>query len=56
MTEFQNVPGCGLRATVAHVEELIETGKQSEEILNYINLRRKVIPSPPLPSLPLPGC
>ncbi len=40
--EFQNVPGCGLRALVGHLQDLTEAGKQSEDILNYVNLRQKV--------------
>ncbi len=40
--EFQNVPGCGLRALVGHMQDLTEAGKQSEDILNYVNLRQKV--------------
>jgi hypothetical protein len=40
--EFQNVPGCGLRALVGHLQDLTEAGKHSEDILNYVNLRQKV--------------
>ena len=42
MLEFQNVPGCGLRALVGHLRDLTESGKHSEEIQNYVNLRQKV--------------
>ena len=36
---FQAVPGCGLRATVAGIEEMATAGLNSAEFRNYKNVR-----------------
>lgn len=36
---FQAVPGCGLKATVAGIEEMTEKGLNSAEFRNYKNVR-----------------
>ena len=36
---FQAVPGCGLKATVAGIEEMAAAGLNSAEFRNYKNVR-----------------
>lgn len=37
VSDFQNVPGCGLKCNVNHVDEIIETGNRSEVVINFRN-------------------
>lgn len=40
VTDFQNVPGCGLKCNVTHIDTIVESANQSETVINFINQTR----------------
>eukprot|EP00092_Neocalanus_flemingeri_P008298 GFUD01008946.1.p1 GENE.GFUD01008946.1~~GFUD01008946.1.p1 ORF type:complete len:1309 (+),score=286.74 GFUD01008946.1:691-4617(+) len=36
---FQAVPGCGLKVTVSHIDNLIQRGRHSENVTKFVNWR-----------------
>lgn len=35
--DFQNVPGCGLKCNVTHIDDLVESANHSEAVINFMN-------------------
>ncbi|RZF47721.1 hypothetical protein LSTR_LSTR005985, partial [Laodelphax striatellus] len=39
-SDFQTVPGCGLRCTVSHVDKMLDAARMSERVINFCNQTR----------------
>ena len=44
VSDFQTVPGCGLRVKVGGLEATVQAIEEADEYRNYVNLRRAMPP------------